>query len=294
MENKAHLRTFGKSMLNMYHKRVHVKKDKPISFFSHAEGHHSGLSGRHFLKTLELEEQRTLLLDLADKLAPFFEKAEGKRIDSHDLVLCFRAFQESLLMIYYDENAKHPKNPVKRLGVDGYNSMDYLRSLYNLFEGLGHSTVMPNAELWEELVKSQSKPKETRDMLKDLGFPDFGSVVSFLNKNKRMNWTTLLVLLCETRQASHRLGATEFFDLVTEVNSNKREWRQVVRSAVRKVRREGAKTSQCFCTRTCIIVQKAIAEAADARTPNDAESDLPRCWKCGKVWTSEGHFCRRF
>ncbi len=45
MGNKAHINAFGNSMLKLYERRVNVKKDKPVSFLSHAEGHHSGLSG---------------------------------------------------------------------------------------------------------------------------------------------------------------------------------------------------------------------------------------------------------
>ena len=136
---------------------------------------------------------------------------------------------------------------------------DFLRSLYNIFESVGQRRVVPEADLWEALLDGQSDPEESRTALAAFGF-DYNAVTAFLRRHERksINFTTLLVLLCETRQASKALGPLEFYQLVAKVCSDRRRWKTAVQIAIYTVKKEGARTSQCFCTRVCQLVQGAV------------------------------------
>ena len=149
---------------------------------------------------------------------------------------------------------------------------DFLRSIYNIFESVGQRRVVPEADLWEALLDGQSDPEESRTALAAFGFDDYNVVTTFLQKHERksVNFTSLLVLLCETRQASKALGPLEFYQLVAKVCSDRRRWKTAVQIAIYTVKKEGARTSQCFCTRVCQLVQGAMTrkrhqpERADA------------------------------
>ena len=89
-------------------------------------------------------------------------------------------------MIYRaDDPAK--KQQFKRLGNHWYNVMDYLRSLYNVWEMvLEHPVVLPEEPFWKAVLKSQAKPAEMRTMLEArFGFVSFEKVAHFPQEHER-------------------------------------------------------------------------------------------------------------
>ncbi len=172
---------------------------------------HEGLSGSHFLRTLLQEQQLDTLLNdngLVNKLVEFWEKASCGELNSNDLLSSFDVLNGSGLMLYFTtEDVKHP---IKRLGNNSYNTMDYLRSLYNIWElVLRHPTVIPCEKLFLAMLQCQSKPAETKAMLQQFGLTKFGKIADLLERNKEyFNWTTFFVLLSLAYNEEGRSGSS--------------------------------------------------------------------------------------
>ena len=95
-------------------------------------------------------------------------------------------------------------------------------------------------------------------MLRQFGLETYGIVRDFLVEHTgRLNWTTLLVALCESRQASNTLGSGEFHALVKRMLADSLQFVSVIEQFVRDIKNEGAKGRHCYCTRVCMKMQHA-------------------------------------
>ncbi len=261
---------FALHMLDLY--KRHVDETKQKSFLSHAEGQHSGLSGANFLRTLLVEEQVDRLLcggGHVDQLVPYWEKAAARNATPADLLSCFFVFQGSKFMIYKAENSI-VKQQTKCIQNHSYNVMDFTRSFYNCWElVLGNSPLIPCDALWAKVPKCQSKPVETKVILEQFHLDTYDRVQGFLvERTGLVNWTTLLVLLCETRQASHTLGADIFRRVVQRALADQQQWARAIEHFTEEVKNQGARGCHCYCTRVCLKMQ-AVASGGKKREASD-------------------------
>ena len=77
----------------------------------------------------------------------------------------------------------------------------------------------------------------------------------FLVKHPAVTWTTLFVLLCETRQSKKALGPSTVNALVRKVLADRARWLPQVERQTATIQAAGAKGSECFCTRLCRLMQ---------------------------------------
>ena len=79
--------------------------------------------------------------------------------------------------------------------------------------------------LWEKMLACQSKPSETRQTLRHLKL-NMAGANAFIQSVEGMNWTSLLVCVCELRQAMGPTAATQrkFHRLMQHVSAAVGVW----------------------------------------------------------------------
>lgn len=247
------IRIFALHINNIYNESVATKR-KMKSYLSHAEGRHSGLSGIHFVRTLLYEcEQIHVLHDLGVELCVYWKRAACGSCGSEDLLKCYYIIGKSGLAIYCSVPNGDKKHKVKRLREGSYNTMDYMRSFYNMWElALNHCSIVPCKLFWSAILRTQAKSKSTSLALQHFGLNSFDRVqYVLLSGFAGLNWTTLLVCLCEARQASYALSAEVFYKIVISALDHCR-WGLVVSKLTEQIKRKGAIGIDCYCTRLCI------------------------------------------
>ena len=250
VEDPKRLAAFAEAMIELYNERV--SRDGKRSFLSHGEAFHRGLSGVHFIRALLLEEQLALIEKLAGELVVFWEKAAAKTIRRQDLLDCYAIFDKSNLMLYACPPDEEKKFKTRRLRRGSYNSMDFFRTFYNCWATvLRQPDVVPCNAFWEKVLLSQKDPEETKNLLSDFGLSEYFALSAFLSSGCGVTWTTLLVLLCEVRQATRELTTRGFDSLVWKVLESAHLQQEVERTTA-DIKRIGATGSLCFCTRLCV------------------------------------------
>ena len=241
-----------------------VVRSQEVSALSHQEGRHAGLSGMNFVATLkDIRHRQVLFQDVAVRLACFFD-------DSKDM-------SASTLMDFYHALVSHPFAPttdsyevhhhgcrllrkkpkvehdavkvITPMVRDGtYNSMDFLRCFYNIMQLFEAPSVSFTTSLWSKMTRCQSK--NDVDFFK-LTMEDANMLIQ---ETPTMNWTTLLVLLCETRQAIDAKGMSHFHWTLDKLDARKYQLASAVEDATSTIVNMGAKGSTCYCVRLYMLV----------------------------------------
>jgi hypothetical protein len=225
-------------------------------------------SGRNFVETLKDPETRAQLFGpggTSARLARFFERPE---ILDADKLLAFygELVRVPLRMTTGDgavqregerllgKKAKTASGNKKPATVrDGsYNSMDFLRCFSNVMTTVyGAPEVMFTPALWKKMLQCQSHPSATLELLEYFTL-DMEGANGLIGATEGMNWTTLLVFLCEVRQAmaDDRAG----FVVMLEKLEARPGLIDAVQDVVVDIVAEGAKGKDCYCTRVCARV----------------------------------------
>lgn len=238
-----------------------VRSSRAVSALSHQEGRHAGLSGMHFVETLKKDDLRHHLLDdTAQRLAPFFE--DPMQISASSLMEFYKTLVAKpfcLITNTYDVHrsgcrilGKVPKvdeEAVKTKSApvvkdNSYNSMDFLRCFYNIMRSCMQAPVVLFTEpLWTKMRKCQSTS--------DLNYFELTmeQANELIQENSYMNWTTLLVLLCEVRQAIDAKGLSHFLWTLDKLMVRNAELSPVVEDVTDFIVESGAKGKTCYCVR---------------------------------------------
>ena len=253
--------------------REEVQKTGSVSALSHQEGLHAGMSGMNFVQTLNDKENLEALFSnqgVASRLAKFFERPED--VDAAMLMRFYKELvKQPIRMTPKDyivqiegarlvgKRSKKEENDTKRgkSVTDGsYSSMDFLRSWANIMTSVFESPeVLFTSALWAKMIACQAKPAETKDLIEYFGL-DMDSANKLISQTRGLNWTTLLVCLCEVRQAAPTVTALEDLQSLACWVGAYPERLVAVQKVVDAVVQEGARSKQCYCERVCDVVQE--------------------------------------
>ena len=251
-----------------------------VSALSHQEGRHAGLSGMHFVETLKhIHHRHNLLGDTAKRLAHFFVAPQDLSSDvlmdfykvlvvkpiclttnSHD-VHCSgcRVLGKAVKL---DTHAMKIKSP-RFVTDNSYNSMDYLRWFYHIMISCMQSPdVLFTMPLWNKMIKCQSNS--------DVAFFDLTmeQANQIIQDNSYMNWTTLLILLCEVRQAIFTKGLAHFVWTLDKLSFRYEELAPAIANVTQSLVRSGAKGNTCYCVRLYEEVDSWL-NSLGSNIPND-------------------------
>ena len=253
--------------------REEVKRTGSVSALSHQEGLHAGKSGMNFVQTLNDKDNVESLFSkqgVASRLAQFFERPED--VDAAMLMRFYRELvKQPICMTPKDytvqiEGARIVGKRFKKEEKDSkrgqrvtdgsYNSMDFLRSWANIMTSVFDSPeVLFTSALWSKMIACQTKPKETKEMITYFGL-DMQSANRLISQTRGLNWTTLLVCLCEVRQVAPTVTALEDLQSLAFWAGASPERLSAVQEVVDAVVKEGARPKQCYCERVCAVVQE--------------------------------------
>ena len=85
---------------------------------------------------------------------------------------------------------------------------------------------------------------------------DMQSANRLISQTRGLNWTTLLVCLCEVRQVAPTVTALEDLQSLAFWAGASPERLSAVQEVVDAVVKEGARPKQCYCERVCAVVQE--------------------------------------
>lgn len=238
-----------------------IRATRAVSALSHQEGRHAGLSGMHFVETLKYDGLRhNLLRDVAQRLASFFQ--DPAEVSAQSLMEFYKTLVAKpfcLITNTYDVHRngcrvlrKAPKvvaDAIKGKAApmvkdNSYNSMDFLRCFYNIMRSCMQAPVVLFTEpLWTKMCKCQSASdvdyfELTMEQANDL-----------IRENSFMNWTTLLVLLCEVRQAIDAKGLSHFLWTLDKLVVRNAELAPALEDVTDFLVQLGAKGKTCYCVR---------------------------------------------
>jgi hypothetical protein len=210
---------------------------------SHKEGRHHLLSGARFVRPLLRATNRKVMAKLVLQWAPFFEVARVRKDCGLGAIQRMYNLSKGRMLLAITK-AKGKERP---LYAGGYNAMEVTRAATNVLEALGAKRLKYSDSVHELMCKHQRA--ESRLAMKSY-FASADSVKEFLAEaaDDDMNWTTVQVLVCETRQVKAALGEDE-------VRKTLRWAREspsapvAVRKASARICSEGAKGSDCFMLR---------------------------------------------
>ena len=152
------------------------------------------MSGIHFVDTLSDAEQFHFLFGkggVAERLAPCFNTRKG--LLAGDLVDFYNELVAMPIVLRMKDRVT-----VSRYS---YNSMDFLRAFNNVMQTVHGATRFEFYKaLWDLMLRCQARPRETRARLEHFHV-DMNKANQLLRTFAQLNWTTLLVALCEIRQA---------------------------------------------------------------------------------------------
>ena len=270
-----HEHTYVEAFVGLFaHKwRQEVKKTRSVSSLAHQEGLHAGKSGMNFVQTLKDKDNVDFLFSsegVASRLAGFFERPE--EVDAGTLMRFYKELvKEPIRMTPEDfsvqiEGARLVGKRFKRNETDSkreqrvtdcsYNSMDFLRSWANIMTGVFNSPeVLFTPALWAKMIACQTKPAETRELISYFSL-DMHSANRLMSQTRGLNWTTLLVCLCEVRQVAPTATALEDLQSLASWVGACPERVAAVEEVVDAVVKEGARPKQCYCERVCAVVQE--------------------------------------
>ena len=257
-----------------------VVRSQEVSALSHQEGRHAGLSGMNFVETLKDTRHRQVLFqDVAVRLACFFDDSKDMSAStlmdfyhalvSHPFALTTNSYEvhhHGCRLLHkkpkVDHDAVKVITPMVRDGT--YNSMDFLRCFYNIMQLFKAPSVSFTIPLWIKMMRCQSKS--------DVDY--FGLTMEDANmliqETPTMNWTTLLVLLCETRQAIDAKGMSHFHWTLDKLDARKDQLASAIEDASSMIVNTGAKGSTCYSVRLYILVD-AWLEHVGKNVPVDED-----------------------
>ena len=253
--------------------RQEVKKTRSVSSLAHQEGLHAGKSGMNFVQTLKDKENVHFLFSsegVASRLAGFFERPE--EVDAGMLMSFYKELvKEPIRMTPADfsvqiEGARLVGKTFKRKQTDSkrqqrvtdgsYNSMDFLRSWANIMTDVFNSPeIVFTQALWAKMIACQTKPAKTRELISYFSL-DMHSANRLISQTCGLNWTTLLVCLCEVRQVASTVAALEDLQSLASWVGVCQERVAAVEEVVDAVVKEGARPKECYCERVCAVVQE--------------------------------------
>ena len=246
------------------------------SAFSHQEHQHAGLSGMNFVETL-LPQSTELFGSggLAERLAPYFA-TPGVTFNADVLLAFYNELVSAPILLRVAQSrvkelarrllgkmhkcrtGAEPRSP-PRVSDGSYNSMDFLRCYSNVMCAVyGAPEPSFTQELWHKMIQCQTKPVETRALLRSFDM-DMGGANELMATVPELNWTTFLVCLCEVRQAMGHTKASHasFCSLLRRVESNP-DLLAVIRDITTALVTEGATMRQCYCVRLCNALRDAL------------------------------------
>ena len=255
--------------------RAEVLRTGRPSALSHQEHLHAGLSGRNFVETLADKAMVERLFGesgAAVRLAPLF--LDPGNFDADRVVKFHRELASKPIALaagnyrVQDEGArilgkapKRRKAPKVRAGGKktpttsrtSYNAMDFTRAFSNvLTEVWGAPDVKFTGALWKLMISSQRKTEDVRELLAEFEL-DMKGANALLGNGDGLNWTTILILLCEVRQEiGEDLDA--FKELLTWLE-NHPERMSDVDQTVQEIVQAGASSKDCYCVRVCSVVR---------------------------------------
>ena len=226
----------------------------------------------NFVQTLKDKDNVDFLFSsegVASRLAGFFERPE--EVDAGMLMRFYKELvKEPIRMTPEDfsvqiEGARLVGKRFKRNETDSkreqrvtdcsYNSMDFLRSWANIMTGVFNSPeVLFTPALWAKMIACQTKPAETRELISYFSL-DMHSANRLILQTRGLNWTTLLVCLCELRQVASTATVLEDLQRLASWVVACPERVSAVEEVVDAVVKEGARPKQCYCERVCSVVQ---------------------------------------
>ena len=124
-----------------------------------------------------------------------------------------------------------------------YNSMDFLRTFYNVMIIFGAQSVSFHQPLWKKMLKCQ---RYTSSYLFSLDMEDANGLIQ---GSPTLNWTTLLIFLCEMRQVIDATGMQSFLCLLDFVETHDTNMKESIDDITKQICTEGAKGVKCYAFR---------------------------------------------
>ena len=222
---------------------------------SHRESLHHLWSGVHYARTLLVKEGHALLIKMAQKWEPYVGRAlSRKQLLAADLIQMTKLAHRSILMKIKGG---------KQFFAQRYNIMDFMRGIANVFEQtFGAPAIVYTEELHNHVIDMQATKyrNETRQRFNNFGLCDASRVNQFISDLviPGCNWTTILVVMCETKQAINKLGEHTLQALVTRACAQPEVTRDVVLRQVASLLRHGVR-------RVCatVLVLDALAKCLE-------------------------------
>ena len=281
--------SFVDAFVEMFENRwkEEVARTGKVSALSHQEQHHAGLSGMKFVNTLKSMDHRAALFKtetgLASRLSPFFRDPDLESLDADHLM----AFYWMLVKVPMVMRLNKPdSNRTPAAVSDGsYNSMDFLRCFSNIATQVFNShQIRFTPRLWEKMLQCQAHPASTRELLAFFEV-DMAVANGVIASNPEMNWTTLLVCLCEVRQAMGN-DREAFIQLLEQVESRP-HLASFVDAVTIAIVKEGAHAKNCYCVRLCAKLRAELA--GDRPLPANPEPYYISSDDENVAWNPEPH-----
>ena len=259
-----------------------VKATGKVSALSHQEGRHSGLSGMHFVNTLKRDDHRLLLLaDVAVRFQPFFATSIVSNFNAETLMNAYAALVAhpfALATRTYEVHIKgvrivgkkpkiHNLDSVKAhaptVRNNSYNSMDFLRCYYNIMVDIFLApSVFFTPPLWTKMIRCMRSGDF--EYFK-LSMDDANWI---LKETEYLNWTTLLVTMCEVRQAIDAKGLSSFVWMLEKLEV-RRGLQDALLDVSDAIVDAGASGRKCYCLRLCEEVDKWVGAVGENISTDD-------------------------
>lgn len=221
---------------------------------SHKEGVHHLWCGVHYARTLLVKGGRALLIKMAQKWEPYVGHAlSRKQLLAADLIQMTKLAHRSILMKVSGRKQFFARN---------YNIMDFTRGIANVFEQtFGAPAIVYTKELHNHMISMQAAKyrNETQQRFEHFGLCGASQVNQFISDLviPGCNWTTILVVLCETKQAINKLGEHTVQALVTRAYAQPEVTRDVVLRQVASLHHHGVR-GVCATVRMLDVLAKCL------------------------------------
>ena len=253
--------SFVDAFVEMFENRwkEEVARTGKMSALSHQEGHHAGLSGMKFVNTLKSMDHRAALFKpetgLASRSSPFFRDTDLESLDADHLMAFYRVLVKVPMVMRLNKPGSD-RTPAA-VSDGSYNSMDFLRCFSNIATQVFNSPqIRFTPRLWEKMLQCQAHPASTRELIAFFEV-DMAVANRVIASNPEMNWTTLLVCLCEVRQAMGN-DREAFIQLLEQVESRP-HLASFVDAVTIEIVKEGASAKNCYCVRLCAKLRAELA-----------------------------------